>query len=568
MWLVWLASAVAAHVYVACYASPIPFRDDFGLLPLLEGDFRLSALWAQHNEHRLPLPQLLMAGLLEISPDLRLLMWAEVWLLAAVAVALMATAQRVRGRASYFDAFFPLLLLSWGNAANLLMGHQLSLMLPSAITCAILMLVVAGPREPHWGGLAAIGALGLALPLNGGPGVTQAPAIALWCVLAAAAASRTGGGSRARWIACGAALGIAALVAVYFIGFENRNYASYARRPWSVVVQAARFLTLAFGPAGRELWPYSGLLQAALCIATAWRLAQVVRREPAERLRALGLAAVAAGIVATALATGFARGPASACANRYVTLPAPLLCMIYFIWLRYGPPAPGRFVQAGLYSLMLGLLCFHVDFGVRLGRERQAAEQRFLHDVRAGFSEPQLAAMHARTLGIGAANLERSLARLWAIGFEPLAVTPPDPAVFAALGVVPRGVVAELPPGPCTVGALEALLTHPECELFFDPPPGATRVRGWFGIYPRAYRIAATAGARFSVELVAADGTVRILWERTLRPTERAEDRGIQPFEAALPAGGDAAALILLTSFAPDQGDPNAWACWRAVSFE
>jgi hypothetical protein len=144
----------------------------------------------------------------------------------------------------------------------------------------------------------------------------------------------------------------------------------------------------------------------------------------------------------------------------------------------------------------------------------------------------------------------------------------PDPAVFAALGTLPRGVVADLEPGPCRVGALDALLTFPDCELYFDLPPGATRVSGSFGIYPRSYRIASTRGARFSVELVQPDGAELVVWERILRPTEQTADRGLLTFEIAFPPGTAATALLLRTSFAPDQGDPHAWACWRAVSIE
>jgi hypothetical protein len=78
VWLVWFASAIAAAVYVGRYASRIPFRDDFGLLPYLEGNYGLADFWSQHNEHRIPLPRVLMVALLELRRDLRLLMWAEV----------------------------------------------------------------------------------------------------------------------------------------------------------------------------------------------------------------------------------------------------------------------------------------------------------------------------------------------------------------------------------------------------------------------------------------------------------------------------------------------------------
>src|SRR5262249_56528757 len=96
------------------------------------------------------------------------------------------TAAKLRGRASFADAFFPVVLLQLGQFENLLMGYQVNFMLTTVLAGLFLLALVRTTLEPMtWrDALTAAGCLVL-LPSCGTPGVVWAPALGLWLGLAA-----------------------------------------------------------------------------------------------------------------------------------------------------------------------------------------------------------------------------------------------------------------------------------------------------------------------------------------------------------------------------------------------
>ena len=57
-------------------------------------------LWAQHNEHRLPLPRLVYYGLFQITHDFRTGSLLQIGCCSATSLALMSLAAHLRGRAA------------------------------------------------------------------------------------------------------------------------------------------------------------------------------------------------------------------------------------------------------------------------------------------------------------------------------------------------------------------------------------------------------------------------------------------------------------------------------------
>jgi hypothetical protein len=109
---------LVALVFVATYGANVPYGDDWWgwLPPIHKGQpITLSWLWSRHGdttEHRYPMQKLLLVGLYRITGDVRGGMVFDVLILGALAFALILAARRVRGRSSYADAFFPLVLLN------------------------------------------------------------------------------------------------------------------------------------------------------------------------------------------------------------------------------------------------------------------------------------------------------------------------------------------------------------------------------------------------------------------------------------------------------------------------
>jgi hypothetical protein len=114
---------------VAYYGSDIPIWDDYAIVAALTGDqpITLNWLWEQCNEHRIPVPKLILLASERLAGnDVRSGMFLSVGALCVLAAALINVAGRLRGGTRPFDAVFPLFLLHVGHAGNLLWSQGLA----------------------------------------------------------------------------------------------------------------------------------------------------------------------------------------------------------------------------------------------------------------------------------------------------------------------------------------------------------------------------------------------------------------------------------------------------------
>jgi hypothetical protein len=148
VWTVWSAMLLIALVCIRHYGRNIPLAEDWLLVsPLTGNEADLSGwLWAQNNEHRIPLPRLVLLALLKMTNgDFRAGMFFNAAALGVLSLFMILLAQRLRGRTSFVDAFFPIALLHIGNWPNLVWGWQLSFVLPTVMTCAAFLIIVFNP---------------------------------------------------------------------------------------------------------------------------------------------------------------------------------------------------------------------------------------------------------------------------------------------------------------------------------------------------------------------------------------------------------------------------------------
>ena len=226
-WGVWAAMLGAALLFIAHYASNVPSWDDWDMIPTLTRNQPITWgwLWSQHNEHRVPLPRLVFLGLDRLfGVDMRVTMYFDVLLVAALAAGLMTVAARLRGRASASDAFFPLALLSLGQAANLLWGWQLQFFASALLAgIALLAIVRAGNTLSIPSAGITVGLCALLLPLCGANGLGMVPALAAWPLALALLPERWthAGVADRRGMLLLLGGGALALTAAYFIGWER-----------------------------------------------------------------------------------------------------------------------------------------------------------------------------------------------------------------------------------------------------------------------------------------------------------------------------------------------------------
>ncbi|MBX3736388.1 MAG: hypothetical protein KF715_06865 [Candidatus Didemnitutus sp.] len=84
---------------------------------------------------------------------------------------------------------------------------------------------------------------------------------------------------------------------------------------------------------------------------------------------------------------------------------------------------------------------------------------------------------------------------------------------------------------PGEIEGRRVILAHAPSEIFFHPPPGATRIAALVGLAPSAYAKPppeATDGVVAEIFELQPDGLRRSLWRRELIPVSRPSDRGAQ----------------------------------------
>src|SRR5262249_26409941 len=147
VWSVWSVLLVIQLVGIARYGVNVPYWDDWYNVPFMTGQEPVTPgwLWDQPRgaETRTPLYRFLFVALFRAGGnDVRALQLVNVLALAALAFALVRVAARLRGRAAYADAFFPCLLLHWGQAEVFLWATMTYITIPLALVGGLLLLVV------------------------------------------------------------------------------------------------------------------------------------------------------------------------------------------------------------------------------------------------------------------------------------------------------------------------------------------------------------------------------------------------------------------------------------------
>jgi hypothetical protein len=377
---------LAALLFVWHFGSNVPSWDDWDMIPVLTRHQPVTWdwLWSQHNEHRVPLPRLVFLGLDRLfGVDMRVTMYFDVLLMAAVAAAMMRTAARLRGRASAADAFFPMALLSLGQAANLLWGWQLQFFASVVIACvALLAIVRAGATLTHARAARIVGVCAVLLPLCGANGLAMVPALAAWPLALAILPHRWTGVrvTRGNRVLLAVGLLALALTTIYLVRWHRVPYHPRSQSVLQTVMTALKALTIGLGPATREIWPVSGLLVLGVMGASALLLVRTWREREDERARAGGLMLFLLAVSGLALALGLGRNGFE---TRYLTLTTPIWCGVAFVWLLYGKPA--RFgVPAALASAALIALAGNTSFGLDYARELRGQLGGFERDMAAG----------------------------------------------------------------------------------------------------------------------------------------------------------------------------------------
>lgn len=388
---VWLLFTLAALAFVATIGTNAPYADEWEFVPALVGAEPAGPwLWQQHNEHRMPLPRLVVLTYFKLTHDFRTGMVLQVVMLSALALWLMRVADRLRGRPHWADVFFPVSLLHIGHWENFVMGYQVCFVLVTVLATALAVVALRITRENAFRSGVAAGALLLLLALTNGSGLVVVPVVSAWLVYVAWSVWRSGSGGKAVLILLLAALPIAYL-GVYFQGYHRPPLHP---EPSSDLVRVATVtgetLAVSFGMGLSGVWPLAAVGVVVVGVVT---LVALVRRwaEPAERLAVAGPLAVTAGVTGVALAIGVGRAGFESWElmglwSRYSLLTWPLLAAAYLVWVKLG----GKWVPIALCLAAAAAFPGNTGTGMTCGARVAADYAGIAAQAQSGMSAEQI----------------------------------------------------------------------------------------------------------------------------------------------------------------------------------
>ncbi len=576
----WLVMTIGAWGYISTYASRIPVWDDIDLVPLTDPDvnWTVQELWGLHNEHRLPLPRMIEAELFGVTKDIRTPMYGEVVLLSGLALASILVVRKLRGRTLLADALFPLMWLHTGNSENLLMGFQISIVLPMVVVCSLLLFLLTRPKRGLRSWEAAVaGVCLLSLPMCGGQGMALVPLLWLMCAGFAFVSwrsedpkLRSGAKSMAVWLAL-----VAALAVCYVVGFRYPDQSVRTHDPLVTLGGALRAGSLTLGLAGFEWWPWSGIVIALLVIASGVLLVLTWKRRAADRLRVGVLIMTFSAGLLLLLSIGFGRagnGVEAAFAVRYIPMPGPLVLAAVLAWTMYGPRTWSWVVPGALGVVMLCANVYvNTPLGTTYGSARQGLSQEIIADVHNGMSPGTFALKYAGKIHPAATRLHillREMAKLKLPPFDDVPEVTRQLYSWTMTNLPPSRIESEKQPVQRLLNGQWQVLFVPEgCALHFDVPQDLEKVHGTWGMPHGAVARGRTPGMRLLISASVADGGERVvLYDRTIDPVHVPGDRGGIPMEAHIPKD---AHQVVMEFLAPKDVDlANDWAFLGDVTFQ
>lgn len=404
VWGVWLLMLLAALGFVWRYGSNVPYLDDWDIVPAMTSHQPVTAswLWSQHNEHRVPVPRIIDLALFWcIARDFRVGMYFNILMVGALAFSMIITAKRLRGRISYTDVFFPLLLLNWAQGLNFIWSWQTEFFLSTALAGIVLLIIVRSDERLRPAAAAATGVCLFLLALSGAHGVALLPALAIWLGYSAALCWRSEDSSARRdgLFILGISLLAILMVGLYFVGWERVPYHPTNPGLWGVLSTATQFFTMGFGSAIRSVWPLSGIAALCLLMFGLALLVIVFWNRPHDRIRASGLLMFLGAMASLALGLALGRDGFE---PRYITLSVPVWCCIYFIAVIYHLPNANHKVGHVLQLILLLAACAalwpNTRFGSAFAKNLRSQFNSFELEMAAGSPSHRLINRYAEYL--------------------------------------------------------------------------------------------------------------------------------------------------------------------------
>jgi len=317
-------------------SSYLPKFDDWpAMVPVLTGHQPITVqwLWHPHVDHRIVLPRLAyLASFYLTGGDFRAGQFLSVCLLGLTALLGMELARRWRGSRSLADAFFPLILLHWGQSQIFLLGTVLNFTIAIALNyCALFLILRAGNQFNRKCAVLLFGCL-TGMALSGTVGLLMAIPYLFW--LGGVGCVHIRQSRKSGWLYLGITGLLGIVVICPFIGLplapESQNVTVGTNSSLFLFLNnLAIIAAMSLGWLAKSHFLLSLTIVIALSSATTGCLAFVWRTRPEERYRSSTLMVFMSGVVMVLASIGYGRAyPTSTCGPRRATPLFRWLCSL------------------------------------------------------------------------------------------------------------------------------------------------------------------------------------------------------------------------------------------------
>lgn len=409
VWTVWALMSLLALVFVIRFGRNVPRWDEWTMIPQMSGAEPVTRkwLWEQHNEHRIPVPKLMYLTLSKLTHgDFRSGMFLNVFALSGLSLGMILLVRKLRGTLFYADAFFPMLMLHFGQWENMLCSFQVQFVSAMFLLGMFMLVMLREPDLTGWPRILAAGTCLILLPLCGANGLALVPALALATTYHAWRRWRSDAthGRRDAVLIAGYIAATMCLVGLYLKGYRSpaHHLPMPQANPLMAVEGALKFLTTPIGIPALETWPTVGVAAATVYLAGIGLLGFTWWKRPDERSRVVTLLMSLTAVVMLAGAVGWGRARCESeivmFSSRYVTLAIPAVCVMYLTVRLYLSGASGAGVSMAYFALACGIYAANLVPGAQAGQDLRNQTLHFQHDLRNGFSLEELTARHGPVL--------------------------------------------------------------------------------------------------------------------------------------------------------------------------
>lgn len=405
----WSGMVLAGLWLLVWNGISMPWRDDYGYItPILIGDKPPTVGWLGElfGDYRIPFAKVMNLALLQVSGwEFRTAAVWNILALGMIAFGLMWAAARIRGRPSFGDGVFPIILLSWSDWDNIIWSLMLTFVLAHVVLLSLLMLVATRFRTHSIADALLVGGGVALLPVLGPSTVAYVPALTVWlgflCVILwrnPRQHSKVTAVALASCMATALALLVSYLAhydmsSLLLVHNEETQDTTAMERVLSGLVRMTSMalatdkvsfwgLDRGYGP----LWFYLGAALLSFHISTAALLCLVWWRRPAERVRAAGLLSFLGGAFCLLLSVCKFRGFGDdiLTGTRYAIFAMPPLFCGILSWLLYGPRWATGLFQPAILGTVCVLLPLNLDYGWRATSEVRQQLQMLADDLGSG----------------------------------------------------------------------------------------------------------------------------------------------------------------------------------------